>query len=129
MSHFKQDKNNGFINSCSYTLHGIKAQLDINFLINCKSFGVFLKFINVYLPNVVEKDMYEIKKKLQKNALHKQIQETNDVGKNIKNLELQIKQRLNNFDWYILVKLLKTHQKKIRNLTKRIQQTCSHTEK
>ena len=39
-----------------------KAQLDINFLINCKNFGVFPKFINVYLPNVDEKDMDGIKK-------------------------------------------------------------------
>ena len=29
-----------------------KAQLDINFLINYKNFGVFPKFINVCLPNV-----------------------------------------------------------------------------
>ena len=34
-----------------------KAQLEINFLIDCKNFGVFPKFINVYLPNVDEKDM------------------------------------------------------------------------
>ena len=55
-------------------------------------------------------------------------------------MELQIKHKLSNFDWYILVKLLKqnvkskenavlkTHQKKIRNLI-RIQQTRSHAEK
>ena len=46
-----------------------KAQLDINFLINCKNFRVFPKFINVYLPNVDEKDMYGIKKKLRQNAI------------------------------------------------------------
>ena len=107
-----------------------KAQLDINFLINCKNFGVFPKFINVYLPNVDEKDIYGIKKKLRQNAIHKRIRERNDFDKKIRNVELQIKHKLNNFDWYILVKLLKrnvknkenavlkTHQKKIRNLTK-----------
>ena len=31
-----------------------KAQFDINFLINCKNFCVFPKFINIYLPNVDE---------------------------------------------------------------------------
>ena len=50
-----------------------KAQFDLNFLINCKNFGVFPKFINVYLPNVDEKDMYGIKKKLRHNAIHKRI--------------------------------------------------------
>ena len=83
-----------------------KAQLDINFLINCKNFGVFPKFINVYLPNVDEKDMYGIKKKLRNNAIHKRIRERNDFDKKIKNVELQIKHILSNFDWYILTKLL-----------------------
>ena len=69
--------------------------------------------------------MYEIKKKLPNNPIHKRIRERNDFDKKIKNVELQIKDKLNNFDWYILVKLLKqnvkskenavlkTHQKKI----------------
>ena len=45
-------------------IKGNKAQLDINFLISCKNFGVFPKFINVYLLNIDKKDMYRIKKKL-----------------------------------------------------------------
>ena len=48
--------------------------------------------------------------------------------------------KLNNFDWYILVKLLiqniknkenavvKTHEKKIRNLTKNLTNPFTHTE-
>ena len=47
-----------------------KVQVGINFLINCKNFGVFPKLINVYLPNVDEKDMYGIKKKPRNNAIH-----------------------------------------------------------
>ena len=43
-----------------------KVQLDINFLINYKNFCVFWKFVNVYLPNVGEKDMYRIKKRTPK---------------------------------------------------------------
>ena len=50
-----------------------KAHLGINFLTNCKNFGVFPKFFNVYLPNVQEKDMYGIKKKLQQNAIDNRI--------------------------------------------------------
>ena len=69
--------------------------------------------------------MYGIKKKLRKNAIHKPIRERNDFDKRNEDVELQIKQKLNNFDWYILVKLLKrnvknkqnaalkTHQKKL----------------
>ena len=84
--------------------------------------------------------MYGIKKKLRKNAIHKRIPERNDFDKKIKNVELQIKHKLNRFDWYILVKLLKrnvknkenavlkTHQKRIRNLTKNSTNPFTHKE-
>ena len=84
--------------------------------------------------------MYGIKKKLRQNAIHERIQERNDFDKKIRNVELQIKHKLNNFDWYILVKLLKrnvknkengvlkTHQKKIRNLTKNSTNLFTHRE-
>ena len=39
-----------------------KVQLDINFSINCKNFGVFTKFINVYLLNVHKKDVWNKEK-------------------------------------------------------------------
>ena len=117
-----------------------KAQLVINFLINCKNFGVFPRFINVYLLNFDVKYMYGIKKKLPKNAIHKLIRERSDFDKKIKNLGLQNKHKLDKFDWYILVKVLKrdvknkenavlkTHQKKIRNLTKNSTNPFTHTE-
>ena len=63
--------------------------------------------MNVYLQNVDEKGMYGIIKKLRNNAIHRQIRERNVFDKKIKNVELQIKHKLNYFDWYILVKLLK----------------------
>ena len=84
--------------------------------------------------------MCGIKKKLRKNAIHKRIREKNDFDKKIKNVELQIKHKLKNFDWYILVKLLKrnvknkenavlkTHQKKIENLTKNSANPFTHRE-
>ena len=86
-------------------------QLDINFLISCRNFGVFPKFINVYLPNIDEKDIYGIRKKLRKYTIYKRIRERNDFDKKIKILKLQIKQKLSNFDWHILVKLLKQNVK------------------
>ena len=84
--------------------------------------------------------MYETKKKLRKNAIHKRIQERNNFGKKIKNMELQIKHKLNNFDWYISVNLLKrnvknkdnavlkTHQKKNGNLTNYSTNPFTHRE-
>ena len=45
------------------TLFNFKAQLDMNFLINCQNV-VFPKFINVYLPNLFKKDVHGIQKKL-----------------------------------------------------------------
>ena len=55
--------------------------------------------------------MYGIKKKLRKNSIHKPIRERNNFDKKNEDVELQIKQKLNNFDWYILVKLLKRNVK------------------
>ena len=83
----------GIIHDIAQKLHikRNKAQLDINFLSNCKNSGVFPKFI-VHLLNVDKKDMYEIKKKLRNNAIHKQIRE-----RNMENMELQIKHNVNNF--------------------------------
>ena len=59
--------------------------------------------------------MYGIRKKLRNNAIHKRIRERNDFDKKIKNVELQIKHKLSNFDWYILVKLLKRNVKSKEN--------------
>ena len=54
-----------------------KVQLDINFSINCKNFGVFTKFINVYLLNVHKKDVWN-KEKTPKECNTWQIWERND---------------------------------------------------
>ena len=42
---------------------------------------------------------------------HKSIPERNGFDENIKNVELQIKHKLSNFDWYIFVQLLKRNVK------------------
>ena len=73
-----------------------------------------------------KKKMYGIKKKLRKNAIR-----INGIT---------IKYKLNNFDWYILVRLikrniknkensvLKSHQKKIKNLTNNSTNMFTHRE-
>ena len=72
---------------------------------------MFPKFVNVYLTDI-DKKTYRIKKKLQKNAIQKQVRERNDFDEMIKNLELELKQNINSIDWHILVKLLRSNIKR-----------------
>ena len=101
--------------------------ITVHFVQNlCKTFGVFPKLINVYIHWMLTKKMYGIKKKLRKNAIR-----INGIT---------IKYKLNNFDWYILVGLikrniknkensvLKSQQKKIKNLTNNWTNMFTHRE-
>ena len=117
-----------------------KSQLDINFLINCKTFGVFPKFIYVNIRNIDEYDNLCLKKKLRNNAIYKRIRERNDFDKKIRNIETTIRSKLNAIDWLIIKKLLfhnikkseqsiiTTHEKKLRNLTKNRSNPFKHEE-
>ena len=117
-----------------------KSQLGINFLINCKTFGIFPKFIYVNIRNIDEYDTLCLKKKLRNNAIHKRIRERNDFDKKIRNIETTIRSKLNTIDWLIIKKLLvrnikkseqsivTTHEKKLRNLTKNRSNPFTHEE-
>ena len=117
-----------------------KSQLDINFLINYKTFGVFPKFIYVNIRNIDEYDTLCLKKKLRNNAIHKRIRERNDFDKKIRNIETTIRSKFNTADWVIIKKLLvrnikkskqsiiTTHEKKLRNLTKNRSNPFTHEE-
>ena len=48
-----------------------KAHLDIYFLINCKHFDVFPKFVSIFLPKKDGRDTYRMKKTLLRNEIHK----------------------------------------------------------
>ena len=112
-----------------------KAHLDIKFLIKCKTFGVFPKFIYANIWNIDEYDTLCLKKTLRNNAIHKLIREKNDFYKKIRNIEPTIRSKLNTFDWHIIKKLLfcnikkseqsifTTHEKKLQNLTKKQKQS------
>ena len=93
-----------------------KSQFDINFLINCKTFGDFPKFIYVNIRNMDEYDTLCLKKKLRNNAIHKRIRERNSFDKNIRNIERTIKSKLNAIDWLIIKKLLLRNIKRVNNL-------------
>ena len=52
-----------------------KLKLDIDFLNNCKQFGVYPKFRIFKLPNVSNKDALSIRKKLLRSAINKRNEE------------------------------------------------------
>ena len=117
-----------------------KSKLDINFLINCKTFGVFPKFIYINIRNIDEYDTLCLKKKLTNNTIHKRIRERNGFEKNIRNIETTIRSKLNTIDWLIIKKLLlrnikkseksiiTIHEKKLRNLRKNRSNPFTHEE-
>ena len=89
-----------------------KSQIDINFLINRKTFGAFPKFIYVSIRNIYEYNTLCLKKKLRNNAIYKRILERNTFDKNTRNIELTIKSNLNTIDWLSIRKLVLRNIKK-----------------
>ena len=59
----------------------------MHFLINCKTFGVFPKFIYVQIRNIDEYDTLCLKRNMRNNAILKRIRERNDFDKKIRNIE------------------------------------------
>ena len=115
-------------------------QLEINFLINCRTFGVSPKFIYFNLRNIDEYETLCLKKKLRNNAIQKCIRERNNFDNNIRNSKKTMKSKLNIIDWLIMKKLLlrnikkgeqsyiTIHEKKLRNLTKNRSSPFTHEE-
>ena len=89
-----------------------KLQLDINFLINCKPFGIFPKFIYIHIWNIDEYDTLCLKKKFRRNDIHKHIRERNDFEKKLRNNEVNIRSKLNTIERLITKKLLSLNLKK-----------------
>ena len=82
-----------------------KAQLDIRFLNNCKLYNVIPKFLCFNLPGTNETDSRFIRKRLIRSALKKQVLQkctNHNVQNSVKNV-------------------IKTHEKKLKNLTKIVQ--------
>ncbi|XP_046848088.1 uncharacterized protein LOC124441666 [Xenia sp. Carnegie-2017] len=107
-----------------------KAELDVAFLKDCNSLGVFPKFLCFPLPNVDNRDTYHIRKRLLRTAITKRSKELRTLDRDLTNKTEEIKSFLNPIDWHILNKALKknvdkqlnkifsTHRKKLNNLTK-----------
>ena len=107
-----------------------KAKLDIIFLKNCKTFGVFPKFISFNLPYTNKTDTNAIRRRLLKTSITKRIKEKNKLEKELNEKIKEVRTILNGVEWYMLYKAIKrnvdksaediilTHEKKLQNLTK-----------
>ena len=71
-----------------------KAELDVNFLRNCQSFGMFPKFINFNLLNVSPHDCQLVHKQLIRSAIRKR-------SKKLKKLQLEKEKLLSRIDGFL----------------------------
>ena len=106
-----------------------KAELDVNFLTNCRTFDVTPKFLLKKWANINERDAKLIRKKLLKSSLFKRQKEANKLDAELNILTDKLKTAMSPLDFYILLrtvnwnvkkhekKIIQTHEKKLRNLT------------
>ena len=105
-----------------------------------RSFNVFPKFICFPLPNTTYRDVHAIGKRLLRSAILKRSCKQKKLNQNLCKIENILNSTLSSFDWLILNRSLKmniekrihkiiaTHQKKLRNLTKNTALPLSHNE-
>ena len=119
----------------------LKSSHDVCFLNNCRSFGVFPKFITFNLPNVSRKDVIGIRKKLLRSAIHQQNKRKNQSEKELTTHATNLRSKLSFVDWFILNKYIKEivdkkikkcvkiQEKKLKNLTKHTSLQCLNPNK
>ena len=90
-----------------------KLKLDTDFLKNCKQLGVYLKFFIFKLPNVSNKDVLSISKRLLHSAINKCNRELQHVSKKLSLSEKFLSKQLSITDFYILAKSITLHSKKL----------------
>ena len=108
-----------------------KAELDLTFLTNCQTLNVYPKFLTFNLPNVTSHDARFIRKRPLRSPIKKRKKELQSLRKDAVVYKKAWK-ILSSIDKYILdnaikknaykcaVKTIKTHEKKLRNLTKNV---------
>ena len=92
-----------------YKQNGLK--LPINFLNNCKQFGLYPKFLIFKLPNVSNKVALSISKRLLRSAINKYNKELQHLPKNLSHPENFLSQVLSTIDFYILKRSITLHKK------------------
>ena len=89
-----------------------KLKLDIDFLSNCKQFGVCLKFLIFKLPNVYNKDALSIRNRLLHSAINKCNNRLQYLSKELSLSKNLLSKQLSTIDFYILTKSIILHNKK-----------------
>ena len=117
-----------------------KAALDLTFLMNCQTLNVVPKFLSFNLPNVNKYDKRCLRKRLLRSAVSKRKKEMRSLKRSLSTYEKEIQNILSSVDKFILDRaveknverstktIIKTHQKKIKNLTKNIALPFTHNE-
>ena len=107
-----------------------KADLDLTFLSNSRTFNFIPKFLAYNLPYTNDEDSRFIRKRLLRKGMRKRRDERYRLEKQLRNIRTEICSILSSTDKYIIqhlidqnvqkmVKLtIKTHEKKLKNLTK-----------
>ena len=109
-----------------------RVELNVVFLKNCQTINILSKFLITNVPNVGSKDLQLIKKRLLRSAFNKRNKELTSLMRDLRNYEQEIGRVLSSTDNFILGNVvkksvdrmnkitMKTHEKKLRNLTKSI---------
>ena len=88
-----------------------KLKLDIDFLKKCKQLRVYLKFLIFKLPNVSNKGVVSIRKRISHNAINKRNKEIQYVSKDLSLSENLLSRQLSTIDFHILTKSITSHNK------------------
>ena len=84
----------------------------MDFLNNCKQLDVYPKFLNFKLPNVSNKDVLSICKRLLHRAIKKHIKELQHLSKELGLSKNVLSKQLSTIDIYILTKSISLYNKK-----------------
>ena len=89
-----------------------KLKLDIDFLNNCKQLGVYSKFLIFKLPNVSNKGILSICKRLLRRAINKHNKELQHLSKELSLSENILSTQLSTIDFYISTRSITSYNKK-----------------
>ena len=87
-----------------------KANLDINFLLNCRKLSVIPKFLFFNLPYTNNNDAKDFHKRLLRSALWKRNYKKLKLDKELNNLKSEIRNTINGIKWYLFIQVI---QKKV----------------
>ena len=117
-----------------------KAELYLTFFMNCKTLNFVPTFLSFNLSNVNKHDKRYLRKRLLRSAVSKRKKEMRSLKRSLSTYEKEIQNILSSVDKFILDRaveknveqstkaIIKSHQRKIKNLTKNIALPFTHNE-